>query len=388
MKILYHHRIASKDGQYVHIEEIINAFRKLGHEVIVVAPSVSERTSFGSDGGWVSILRQYLPKFFAELLEFCYTFYAFVKLVFVIIKYQPDIIYERYNLFSPAGIWAKKCFNLPLILEVNSPLYDERLKYGGLALSALARWSEHYTWRHADHLLPVTQVLAGFMRKVNVSDEHITVIANGVNPQYFSPNHNIIRKTEFQGKVVLGFVGFCRGWHQLDKVLSLIANAKQLNLLLLIVGDGPASNLLKQKAHSLDITDRLYITGIISREAMPAWLDQIDIALQPAVTPWSSPLKLIEYLGKGKAIIAPKNQNILELLTHEHNALLYDAKSNDDLLCCIERLVTDELLREKLAHMALQTIKNKRLTWEQNAKRIIVIASSLVNQNVGTVKEM
>ena len=28
MKILYHHRIASKDGQYVHIEEIIKAMKK------------------------------------------------------------------------------------------------------------------------------------------------------------------------------------------------------------------------------------------------------------------------------------------------------------------------------------------------------------------------
>ena len=37
-RILYHHRIASKDGQYVHVEEIINALRKAGHQVFIVAP--------------------------------------------------------------------------------------------------------------------------------------------------------------------------------------------------------------------------------------------------------------------------------------------------------------------------------------------------------------
>jgi len=37
MKILYHHRTASKDGQAVHIEEMIDAMRSLGHEVRVVA---------------------------------------------------------------------------------------------------------------------------------------------------------------------------------------------------------------------------------------------------------------------------------------------------------------------------------------------------------------
>ena len=53
MKILYHHRIASKDGQYVHVEEIIKAFRALGHEVIIVAPKIAENSDFGSDGGCV-----------------------------------------------------------------------------------------------------------------------------------------------------------------------------------------------------------------------------------------------------------------------------------------------------------------------------------------------
>jgi len=40
MKILYHHRTASKDGQAVHIEEMIDAMRSLGHEVRVVAPTL------------------------------------------------------------------------------------------------------------------------------------------------------------------------------------------------------------------------------------------------------------------------------------------------------------------------------------------------------------
>ena len=62
MKILYHHRIASKDGQYVHVEEIIKAMRELGHDVIIVAPDVAEQSDFGSDGGWVDLLKAKLPK--------------------------------------------------------------------------------------------------------------------------------------------------------------------------------------------------------------------------------------------------------------------------------------------------------------------------------------
>ena len=33
MKILYHHRTKSRDGQYIHIRSLIDAFHKAGHEV-------------------------------------------------------------------------------------------------------------------------------------------------------------------------------------------------------------------------------------------------------------------------------------------------------------------------------------------------------------------
>ncbi|KXI24433.1 hypothetical protein AS132_00110 [Photobacterium sanguinicancri] len=103
----------------------------------MVAPNVAEKASFGSDGGWVSRLRQKLPKVISELLEFGYCFYDLIKLCQAIKKHQPDAIYERYNLYLPSGIWAKQLFNLPLILEVNSPLYQERMNYGALPLVCL-----------------------------------------------------------------------------------------------------------------------------------------------------------------------------------------------------------------------------------------------------------
>ncbi len=180
MKILYHHRVASRDGQFVHIEAIISALRQQGHEVIIVAPpTIADATEFGDDGGWMSRLRHALPGFISELLEFGYSFYDFIKLCLAIRKHRPEAIYERYNLFLPSGVWAKQLFKLPLILEVNSPLYKERAAYGGISLSMLAKWSELYAWRNADHILPVTHVLAGYLYRAGVKQNNVTVIANG-----------------------------------------------------------------------------------------------------------------------------------------------------------------------------------------------------------------
>ena len=61
MKILYHHRTASRDGQSVHIDEMIDALRQLGHEVVVVAPDSHADQTFGGSVGWIDRIRSLLP---------------------------------------------------------------------------------------------------------------------------------------------------------------------------------------------------------------------------------------------------------------------------------------------------------------------------------------
>ena len=96
MKILYHHRVASRDGQYVHIEEINKAIKSLGHDIVMVAPKLSDDASFGSDSGLVSKLKQRLPKALYEILEFLYSFVAFFKVVYTIVKTKHvDICFNR-----------------------------------------------------------------------------------------------------------------------------------------------------------------------------------------------------------------------------------------------------------------------------------------------------
>lgn len=140
MRILYHHRTASKDGQAVHIEEMIDALRSEGHEVRVVAPGQDAAEGgagqMGSDMGWVHGLKARLPKAVYELMELAYSLVAYRKLMAAAKEFKPDVIYERYNLFLLAGLMAKKRLGVPLLLEVNSPLVLERSQHsGGLALA-------------------------------------------------------------------------------------------------------------------------------------------------------------------------------------------------------------------------------------------------------------
>ena len=375
MKILYHHRTRSKDGQYVHIEEMVGALRELGHEVIIVAPAGAENEAFGADAGLVATLKRYLPKVAYELAELAYSVVAYRQLAAVVRKHQPDCLYERYNLFLPCGIWIKRRYALPMLLEINSPLFEERARYDGVFLKMLARWSQNYVWRNADRVLPVTQVLADSVLASGVDPRRITVIPNGINDARFADAPDTTSAKRALGladNLVLGFTGFVRDWHGLDKVIAMIArDAPGSSRTLLVVGDGPARSTLEQQAAQLGIAHRVRFTGIIDRDDVARYVAAFDIALQPAVVAYASPLKLFEYLALGKAIIGPAQPNIKEILTDGDNALLFDPADPLAMSLAIDRLCDDPTLRARVAARARQTIIEKKLTWLENAQRVV-----------------
>ncbi len=385
MKILYHHRTASKDGQAVHIEEMIGSLRALGHEVRVVAPGgespPQEKARMGDDVGWVQRLRARLPKWVYELLELGYSLLAYRRLARAAREFRPDAIYERYNLFLLAGLLLKRRTGLPLLLEVNAPLADERERFGGLALPRLARWAERVVWRGADMVLPVTRVLGDMVAAQGVPQERLMVVPNGINQEHFAeaPSPQAAKAAlGWPDALVLGFTGFVRDWHGMDRVIRWMATpAAPANARLLLVGDGPARADLEALARQLDLGERVRFTGVISRDEVPRHVAAFDVALQPAVVPYASPLKLFEYLALAKAIVAPRQPNIEEVLEDGRNALLFDPAEPQALETLLARLANDPGLRQRLGEGAGATIGRLNLTWLGNAERVVALARSL-----------
>lgn len=381
MKLLYHHRIASKDGQYVHITEMINAFKELGHKVFLIEPKLTSNKEFGTDANVIQVIRDNVPGFIHEFIEFCYTGIDFFKLLCSVLKNKPDCIYERYNLFFPSGIWVKKLIGIPLILEINAPLYEERKKHGSISLNRLALWSESYVWTNADYILPVTDVLADRVRKLNIPEDKIVVIHNGINYKQFSikVNHSeILKEYHLENKLILGFVGFVRKWHCLDRVMQIIANNKTKNWHLFIIGDGPEIPELKRLAKNLEIVDRITMTGFVNREELPKYISTFDVALLPDVVEYASPLKLFEYMALKRAVLAPNKSNLNEIVTDGKDAVLYNPDVVGDFGEQLEILCNSEEKRKHISQGAINTIKEKKLYWTENAKRVTELFSDVI----------
>lgn len=392
LKILYHHRTAAGDGQRVHITEMIKAFQVRGHSVCIVGP-LRAASSFQKENKVVPWMRRHLPNAIGELLELFYSLRAFYKLRRCIVREKPDFIYERANLFLLSGVWAAQRYHIPLILEVNAPLTQERSSYGSLFFKKLALWSEQKTWRGASHILPVSEVLADIIRsEINVKSP-ITVIHNGIdisdyNQSPFSPANQSteparrpapLAKAETSlAPPIIGFIGFIRDWHQLNIIIDVLARDDCPEYSMEIVGDGPALASLKDQVKRLNLNQNIIFKGKVGREDVPALLQTWDIAVQPAVTAYASPLKIFEYMAAGLAIIAPNQPNIREILTHEKTALLFDCASKPkqeqenifDIATTLITLLKDSRLQKRLGAAAKNDIICTPYTWENNARLI------------------
>ncbi len=377
MRILYSHRIQSRDGQGVHLDAMVASLRALGHEVRLVGPPSYEQAELGGQSGALSRLRAALPRPAAELAELAYSAPAWRRIAQAADTFRPDAIYERYNLFYLAGAALAKRRKLPFLAEVNAPLAHERALHGGLRLKSLAHWSERYVWSRADRVLPVTRVLGGHVAAAGVPWERIEVIPNGIHPEEFSDA--AAPSLEPKGELVLGFVGFVRDWHGLDSVVRGIAErgSDSPRLSLLVVGEGPARPGLETLAKELGITDRVRFTGLAQRHAVPRHVATFDVALQPASVPYASPLKVFEYMAGAKPIVAPDQPNIREVLEHDRTALLFDPAAPGAMWAALARLAADPALRHRLGAAARTEIFARDLTWEGNARRVVRLFEQL-----------
>ncbi len=368
MRILYSHRIQSRDGQSVHVDELIHAFRSAGHEVMVVGPRVYEKAKFGGESSLVAAIRRLLPGFARELAELAYNIPATVRLVRAWHTFKPQFVYERYNLYFLAGAILARWFNAPLFLEVNAPVAQERATFGGLKLRRLAGMVERFTWRSATGALPVTRVLGDIMVAAGVRDERILVVPNGIVLDRFPRR----REPENGMQILLGFVGFVRDWHGLDGIIAaMAADRAARDVSLCVVGDGPARQQLEQQAAALGIADRVRFTGLVPQDKIASHVMRFDIALQPGVTPYASPLKIFDYMAAGCAIVAPDQPNIREILQHERTALLFDPNLAGAHWEAIRRLVDDTELRRALGANARTELEERGYTWVGNAARIV-----------------
>ncbi len=143
------------------------------------------------------------------------------------------------------------------------------------------------------------------LRELEV-ESHIEIVPNGVELTRFFQAEPLSRADYGfkEDDILLIYTGRLGPEKNLDFLLQAFAGVTQAveNVRLLLVGDGPLKEDLKELARDLRITDAIQFTGLIPYDNMPGYLAMCDAFVTASVTE-VHPLSVIEAMGAGLPVM-------------------------------------------------------------------------------------
>jgi glycosyltransferase involved in cell wall biosynthesis len=225
-------------------------------------------------------------------------------------------------------------------------------------------------------VIVVSTPLRRIMEQAGVRPEKIHVMTNGVRLEHFQPQllSEITRRSLGirNGETVIGFVGWFRKWHGLENLLEAFAKSGLSGRAkVMLIGDGQAMPDLQRYVKDQRLEGDVIFTGPLPHAQIPAYVSAIDIAVQPAANEYCCPMKILEYMAVGKPIVAPRQENIQDLLRDEEEAQYFTPGDVDSLAGALKALVEDPERARRMGERVRKTITERGFLWTENAARVV-----------------
>ncbi|MEM8530962.1 MAG: glycosyltransferase family 4 protein [Chloroflexota bacterium] len=368
--------VFGRKGSSVHVQSVIRALIGRGAQVTLFASRVDGDPPPGLEGVELRKLPR-PPK--GSLAEREAGLLAANRDLTAALKQSGpiDMVYERYSLWSYAGMEFARRNRIPGLLEVNAPLIDEQANHRGLLDRTGA---ERVAWRAfgaATNLLAVSDEVAAYLNTFDTARGRVQVVPNGVDPTRFAGNL-LPSLPASPGICTIGFVGTLKPWHGLDVLLEAFAQLHQRrsSTRLLLVGDGPMRPMLEERSAELGLQQAVEFTGAVDPLAIPGMLRSMDIATAPYPALdncYFSPLKLFEYMAASLPTVASHIGQAKMVIQDGQNGLFCAPGNSGSLATALERLSDDTDLRLRLGDAARKTVLQS-YTWDAIANRVLTLS--------------
>lgn len=290
---------------------------------------------------------------------------------FLLKKYKAEsfnLVWERSSRLHFAGLLYAKKHNLPYVLEWK----DNLINYKFSLLKYLALYFEDYKCKKADKIVVESYVLKDMLTNMGYDSKKILVAHNAADSKVFSRDENegknYRQKVNIDpSSIVVGYLGSYAFYHNALLLIKAAKIVKERNLkvpiVFLMVGDGLDYQKCKDYAEQQGITERfLKFEPPVKKEDVPKILSAVDIAVLPGSTKIISPIKILEYMSNGAAIIVPDYQCNNEIVNSD-NGMLFEPDNESDLAENIIKLAQDKDLTLNLAKNGVFSAAEK-YNWE------------------------
>src|SRR5438876_3106087 len=192
-------------GCSVHVQEVLRVLIGLGIEVELFSPRIEGDPPQGLEAIGVHELPRATGINCAAREQSALA--ANTSLRSALERHGPfDLVYERYSLWSFAGMAYAHDRKITSVLEVNAPLIEEQAEHRSLCDRASAERVAAGVFARATLLAAVSSQVADYLKHYAGTSGRVHVIPNGVNPTGFQPGVAATCRRE-DGEFILGFVG-------------------------------------------------------------------------------------------------------------------------------------------------------------------------------------
>jgi glycosyltransferase involved in cell wall biosynthesis len=239
--------------------------------------------------------------------------------------------------------------------------------------------------QEADSVIVLTDGLKKELISRGVESNKIVIASNGVDAEEFSDfskDVDLGKKLGLHPWPTIGFVGSFVAYEGLD---DLVVAASQLRksgyfFNLLLVGDGPELEKIRDLIIELNLSDIAFLTGRVPFDEVQKYYSLIDIAPFPRkplpVCEMVSPLKPFEAMAMGKAVLASNVLAMAEFIVDGQNGYLFEKGSIEDLVSKLSILIENPDNVMNIGNNGRAWVQKER-TWSKAASVIEQVHNDL-----------
>jgi glycosyltransferase involved in cell wall biosynthesis len=331
------------------------AFAAAGHEPTVITGRWFRNTpALESEYGFTVARLPTLYEFFGIRGLRKLGGYLFIVTLFMhLIRHRRDydvVHVHGLNYHTYASVKACRISRTPILVKLansgkNSDIKkmeeDRQLKFASRLLS---------TALGCDRFVALNSLVVDELVEAGVDESRIVRSSNGVDV--------VERLQEAEGPIRVIYVGRLHPQKSLPDLVHAVAEVAKTHHTIdcRFVGEGPEQNGLESLAVSLGLGDRLTLHG--RSDDVANELRQAHIFVLPSAVEGMSNA-LLEAMSAGLAVIASDIPGNRDVVTHDHDGLLFPHGDIAALSAAIDSLVMDASYRQRLGAAAHQTVMER-----------------------------
>ncbi|MBO7744603.1 glycosyltransferase family 1 protein [Paenibacillus sp. MWE-103] len=281
--------------------------------------------------------------------------------------FRPTVIHVAtpFNL-GLFGIHYAKKHRIPLVASYHTH-FDRYLAFYNIQWMVKMLW-RYINWFHQDcrYIFVPSKSTLHDLKERGWDEKRLAVWTRGVDTKSYHPNVDKAQLLASHGLKNSPYIVFYAGRlapeKNADVAISAFAKFRRdvcKDAVLVIAGDGPSSEQLKQQALQEGVD--AHFLGFTAMPELQQWYAAADVFLFPSSTETFGNV-VLEAMACGAPVVCADTGGVTDTVRHEWNGLRCEPGSADSFAAALERLYRDESLRNRMRARGLA--HSMRQSWD------------------------